>query len=127
MALLTGVCPSGLVVGRGNSTGVRRASVASDRLLLPGDLLVEFLVDGDQRLAFHLVVEVAQVGGAVGVADDAVAGEPPASPDPQAAADQDQGDQLAAGLSQRLRLAGFSSWAMTCAASARGSRWPCLG
>ena len=60
--------PSGFFVGRGNSTG---ASLTPGLLL--DDQGVEFLVDRDQRLAFHLVVDVAQVGRAVGVGDDAVA------------------------------------------------------
>jgi hypothetical protein len=40
------------------------------RALLPGDFLFQLLVDGDERLAFHLVVPVTQVGGAVGVAGE---------------------------------------------------------
>jgi hypothetical protein len=36
----------------------------------------EFGVDGDQGVAMHFVVEVAQVGGAVGVGGDAVAAQP---------------------------------------------------
>src|SRR5262245_22546384 len=42
--------------------------------LLFGDVAFEFGVDGDQCLASHFVVVVPQVGGAVGVADDAVVG-----------------------------------------------------
>jgi hypothetical protein len=45
-------------------------------LLLLADLAVQFVVDGDEGLAFHLGVVVAQVGGAVGVGDHAVEGQP---------------------------------------------------
>jgi hypothetical protein len=62
-------------------------------VLLVADLLAEYLIDRDQRLPFHLVVVVAQVGGAVGVGDDAVEGKLDRVADPQAAAHQDQGDQ----------------------------------
>lgn len=43
--------------------------------MLRGDLVLDFLVDRDQGFAFHLPVEVAHVGGAVGVPDDAVEGQ----------------------------------------------------
>ena len=72
--------PVGRGGGRGPAVGVlrrpreqHRCAVATDAVLLFDDQGVEFFVDRDQRLAFHLVVEVAQVGGAVGVEDDAVA------------------------------------------------------
>jgi len=61
--------------------------------LLITEMLLEFFVDGDQRFAFHLVVEVAQVGCAVGVVDDAVERQPGGVVDPQAAAHQDQCDE----------------------------------
>src|SRR5207248_11736637 len=51
--------------------------------LLFADEVLEFLIDGHECFAFHLVVEVAQVGGAVGVGDDAVAAEPQRVGDPQ--------------------------------------------
>jgi hypothetical protein len=54
---------------------------------------VELFVDRDQGLAFHLVVVVAQVGGAVGVGDHAVPGQAQRVGDPQTGPDQDQGDQ----------------------------------
>ena len=62
--------------------------------LLPGDQPLEFFVDGDQGLAFHLVVVVAQVGGGVRVVHDAVAGELDGVGDPQSAADEDERDQV---------------------------------
>ncbi len=43
-----------------------------DALLLGADVGFEFLIDRDGRLAAHLVVEVAQVGGALAVVDEAV-------------------------------------------------------
>src|SRR6266571_9127334 len=60
---------------------------------LPGDEFLQFFVDGDEGLAFHLPVVVAEIGGAVGVADDAAGGDGGGIGDPQPAADQDQGDQ----------------------------------
>ena len=71
--------PVGDEAGRGPAVGVLRRPREQHRLpsrdavLLFDDQGVELLVDRDQRLAFHLVVEIAQVGGAVGVEDDAVA------------------------------------------------------
>ena len=62
--------------------------------LLLGDQPLEFFVDGDQGLAFHLVVVVAQVGGCVRVVHDAVAGEFDGVGDPQSAADEDERDQV---------------------------------
>jgi hypothetical protein len=51
------------------------------------------LIDRDQRFAVHLVVVVAQVGGAVGIERDAVERELERVGDAQAAADQDECDQ----------------------------------
>ena len=62
-------------------------------LALVADGVDEFGVDRHQRVAVHLVVEVAQVGGAVGVGGDAVAAQPQRVGDPQSAAHQDDGDQ----------------------------------
>ena len=53
--------------GRGNSTGVRSGQRSRRRRCCWSICPVKFVVDGDERFAFHLVVEVAQVGGAVGV------------------------------------------------------------
>jgi hypothetical protein len=61
-------------------------------LLLFGDQAVNVLVDGDEGLAFHLVVEVAQIRRCVGVGGEAAGLEPEGVGDPQAAADQDEGD-----------------------------------
>src|SRR6266566_7347995 len=67
-------------------------------VLLPGDLPLQLLVDRDQRLAFHLVIAVAQVRSAGSIAGDAVPGQPPRIAETQPAADQDEGDQPAAGV-----------------------------
>src|SRR4029077_15721865 len=53
----------------------------------------EFGVDGHQGVAVHLVVEVAQVGGAVGVGGDTVAAQPQGIGDTQSAVHQDESDQ----------------------------------
>ena len=44
-------------------------------LLLGADLAFEFLVDRDGGLAAHLVVEVAQIWGALPVVEQAVEGQ----------------------------------------------------
>jgi len=78
--------PVGRGSDRGAAVGVLRRPRKQHRRLPDAGLLlddqgVELLVDRDQRLAFHLVVVIAQVGGAVGVGD------------PQTGPNQDQGDQ----------------------------------
>jgi hypothetical protein len=62
-------------------------------LLLGVDVGFDLLVDRYEGLAFHLVVVVAQIGGAVGVADDAIAGQCERVADAQPAPDQDDRDQ----------------------------------
>jgi hypothetical protein len=64
-----------------------------DAALLFSDQSVKLLVDRDQRLTLHLVVEIAQVGGAVGVEDHAVPRHAQRVGDPQPGPDQDQRDQ----------------------------------
>lgn len=72
----------------------RAAGVAAGHAgLLVADLLHEMLIDGDERLAVHLVVEVAEVGRSVAVADQAVEREADRVCDPQPAADEDEGHQ----------------------------------
>lgn len=68
-----------------------------DALLLGGDVTLDLLIDGDQGFAFHLPVEVARVGGAVSVPDDAVEGQVAGVADPQPAAHKDQGQRPAVG------------------------------
>ena len=65
---------------------------------LRGDGLGEIGVDGYQGFAFHLVVEVAQVGRSLAVVDDAVGRQADGVGDAQSAAHQDQRDQLVAGV-----------------------------
>ena len=60
-------------VGRGNRPGVPAGQRSAVRLPVFGDQVAELLVDRDQRVALHLVVDVAQIRGAVGVGDEAVA------------------------------------------------------
>ena len=67
-----GFAAVGVHLRGGEQPGAAVGPPAQDPLLLFSDGLLEFLVDGDQRLAFHLAVDVAQVGRAVAVADDAV-------------------------------------------------------
>ena len=63
------------------------------RALPRDDQAVQFLVDRDQGLTFHLVIEVAQVGCLVGVEDDAVVRQPQRVRHAKPAADQDHRDQ----------------------------------
>ena len=63
-----------------------------DTLLLLTGEAVQVLVDRDEGFPFHLVVEVAQIGCAVGVGHDAVAVEAQSVGDPQAAVNEDEGD-----------------------------------
>jgi hypothetical protein len=70
--------PVGRGGGRRPAVGVLRGPreqhrCVPDAVLLLDDQGVELFVDRDQCLALHLVVEIAQVGGAVDVEDHAVA------------------------------------------------------
>jgi len=90
--------PVGRGSDRGAAVGVLRRPRKQHRRLPDAGLLlddqgVELLVDRDQGLAFHLVVVIAQVGGAVGVGDHAVPGQAHRVGDPQTGPNQDQGDQ----------------------------------
>jgi len=82
-------------VGAGTGEEDRAAvwPLACEPLLLVADVLVEFLVDGHQRLTLHLVVEIPQVGSAVGIADDGVERQVEGVEEPKAAAHEDDGDQ----------------------------------
>ena len=75
-----------------------------DPLLLLTDLRFEFFVDRDGGLASHLVVEVAQVGGALPVVDEAVERQRAGVGGPQPAPDQDQGDQLGRGIGPAVQV-----------------------
>jgi hypothetical protein len=76
-------------------------------MLLGGDALLDFLVDRDEGLAFHLAVGVTQVRGAVLVTDNAVERDPRGVADPQAAAHQDDGEQPAAGVVPAVEVGGL--------------------
>jgi len=84
-----------LVVGREQHRHLRWPALQSP--LLAEDQLVEFAVDRDQRLPFHFPVEVPQVGGAVGVGDQAGGRDLAGVGDAQAAAHQDHGDEPVVG------------------------------
>jgi hypothetical protein len=56
----------------GEQVWVSVGPAGGDPVLLGADLGLERLVDGDRGLAAHLVVEVAQVGGALAVVEQAV-------------------------------------------------------
>jgi hypothetical protein len=88
------VLPAGVGQLPGEQVRAAAAGPGGGDVLLPGgDPGLGFLIERDQRLAFHLVVEVAQVGGAVGVAGQAVPGQGERVAEPQPAPDQDDGDQ----------------------------------
>jgi hypothetical protein len=70
---------------------------ALQTLALLADGLLKLLIDRDKRLPVHLVVEIAQIRGSVGVADHAVARQTQRVADPQPAAHQDDGDQAVIG------------------------------
>src|SRR5712691_1093093 len=72
----------------GKQHGPGRVAV-QDPLLLAADQLQQLVIDGDESLAFHLVVEVAKIGGSAVVGDRAAERQPEGVGDAQAAADQD--------------------------------------
>ncbi len=88
-----GGLPVGVLGRPGEEYGGAAGPAGEDALLLLADECLELVVDGHEGLAFHLVVVVAQVGGAVVVGDDAVAGQAHRVGDPQAAADEDDRGQ----------------------------------
>ena len=114
------VASAGVAVSGGEQVRVVLGPARGDPVLLGADLGFEFLVDRDGGLAAHLVVEIAQVGRALPVVEQAVEGQRAGVGGAQPASDQDDGDQPALGVGQRSRLAGASTWAMTCSASVAG-------
>lgn len=78
-------------------------SLEDPALLLAGGGF-ELFVDGDGGFAFHLGVEVAQVGGTLPVVDDAAERERQRAGDPQAAPGEDQGDQLGGRVSPAVQV-----------------------
>ena len=80
--------------------GVLCASAA----LLVGDLGGELFVDGHDRLAAHLVVEVAQVSRCGGVVDEAVDPKAGGVADPEPGADQDLDQQSDARVADAVEV-----------------------
>jgi hypothetical protein len=70
------VVPVDVLGGAGEQDPCTARPVIGVAAPLMADGVGEFGVDGDQGVAVHLVVEVAQIGGAVGVGGDAVAAQP---------------------------------------------------
>jgi hypothetical protein len=103
--------PVGRRGGRSPAVGVLRRPWEQHRripdpALLFDDQGVELFVDRDQCLAFHLVVEIAQVGGALGVDDHAVPRHAQRVGDPQPGPDQDLGDQPVGGVGEPGEVVG---------------------
>jgi hypothetical protein len=96
-------------------------------LLLGSDLASEVVVDGDQAFPGQLVVPVAQVGGAMAVADDAVEGQRVASPTRNPVRIKIKVVSRLVGSPNRARLSGCSIWAMTNSGKLRGGRLGRLG
>ena len=100
-------------------------------LLVVLDLVFELFIDGHECFTFHLVVEVAQVGCTVTVADDAVVRQPDRVGDPQSAAHQDHGDQPVAGVPPPVQVGGLFELRHHDLAQrprqAFGPRWKVLG
>jgi len=76
----------------GKQPGCPAGPAFQDTLLLFPDQAMNVLIDGDKGLAFHLVVEVAQIRCCVGVGGEAAGLEPEGVGDPQAAVNEDEGD-----------------------------------
>ena len=66
----------------------------------------EFFVDGDGCLASHLGVEVAQIGGALAIAQEAVEVESQGTGDPQPAPGEDERGQPAGGAGPAVQAGG---------------------
>jgi hypothetical protein len=75
-----------------------------DPVLLNADLSLELLVDRDGGLAAHLVVDIAQVGRALGVLEQAVEPQRAGVGGAETAADQDQSDQPGVGVGPAVEV-----------------------
>jgi len=75
--------------------------------LLGGDQGAQLLVDGHEDLAVHLVIDVPQMGRALGVGDEAVVGQPGRVADPKAASDQDEVISAPSGVGARRDRTAF--------------------
>jgi len=73
----------------GKQAGVVGGPAGDDPVLLDADLSLELLVDRDGGLATHLVVDIAQVGRALPVVEQAVEGQGAGVGGAQPAPDQD--------------------------------------
>ena len=87
----------GIAGGPREQDGRAPGPAALETLVLFADGVFKLLVDRDKRFPVHLVVEVAQIRGSVGVADHAVARQTERVADAQPAAHQDDGDQAVIG------------------------------
>ncbi len=76
-------------------------------LLLGADGGFQLVVDGDGGFPFHLGVDVAQVGGALAVADQAVERQGARGGDPQPAPDLDEGEQPSFGVGPAAEAGGM--------------------
>jgi hypothetical protein len=74
--------------------------------LLLLELAFEAFVDWHQRLTLQLVVDIAQIGGAIAGADDAVQRQPGGVTDAQATPDQQRGEQPPGRIGPALQVAG---------------------
>ena len=127
----------GVAVRRHRAGDVLRGAGEQDRgpagpagcvpLPLPPDPAGDFVVDGDEGLAFHLVVVVAQVGLPVAVADDAVRWQRAGVPDAQSAPDQDERDQAAAGIVPPVQAGGVLDLGHDVPGEGPGQSFPAFG
>ena len=77
-----------------------------DAVTMLRDQLAQLVVDRHERVAFHLVVVVAQIRGALGVGDDAVGAQPQRVGDAQPTAHQDDRDQPMGGVGEAGEVVG---------------------
>ena len=70
----------GIAGGPREQQGCALGPAVVETLVLAAGGVLELLADRDKRLPVHLVVEAAQIGGSAGVADQAAARQPSASP-----------------------------------------------
>ena len=85
--------PVGVTGQRGEQVRVSAGPLIGNVGLLPEDLGLQVLIDRHRRLAAHLVVEVAQVGGTLPVVGQAVELQGDRIRCSEPAANQDQGEQ----------------------------------
>ena len=103
------------------------APPAGEAFLLAVYLGGELLIDGHECFPLHFRVVIPQVGGTPAVTGDAVEGQRQGGGDPQAALDEDEGDQPVGGAVHLARRASSSTCCMTCSATWRGRALPACG